>query len=254
MNDIRGSVAALWRFPVKSMLGERVERADLTAHGLLGDRSLALFDRETGKRVSAVNVRRYPNLFRFSARFEREPRSGDSLPPVWIELPDGQSVSSEDPDVHRAISNQLGQDVELVRADESGGPHHDAYPVSVLTHSTLRRMSELQPESVFDARRFRMNVIVDYPEDGFPENGWVGKSVAIGEQAHIEVVLPDARCIMTTLAQDDLPHDRTILAGLVKHNRLQIGDKGRYPCAGVYARVLSSGMLDHGDAVFVTER
>lgn len=252
MSNATGSVAALWRFPVKSMLGEGVERAQVTDHGLLGDRAFALFDRETGKRVSAVNVRQYPNLFQFSARFSRPPRLGEPLPSVVIELPDGRSVDSDDPRVHQAVSEQLDQDVELVRADAGGAAHHDAYPVSVMTNSTLRRMNELQPESNFDARRFRMNLIVECAEAGFPENDWVGKAVAVGDRARLEVVLPDARCIMTTLAQEDLPRDRTILAGLVKHNRLQIGDKGRYPCAGVYARVLSSGAIGRGDAVAVT--
>lgn len=252
MTNASGSVAALWRFPVKSMLGERLDRTQVTDHGLHGDRAFALYDRETGKRVSAVNVRRYPNLFAFSARFIRPPQWGEDLPPVVIEMPDGSRVESGDPNANRAISEQLGQDVELVRADADGAAHHDAYPVSVLTNSTLRRMNELQPGSAFDARRFRMNVIVEYPEDGFPENGWVGKGMTIGERARLDVVLPDARCIMTTLAQEDLSQDRTILAGLVKHNRLQIGDKGRYPCAGVYARVLSTGEIMLGDAVTVT--
>lgn len=252
MTNATGSVAALWRFPVKSMLGERLERAEVTDHGLLGDRAFALYDRETGKRVSAVDVRRYPNLFRFSARFVRPPQLGEDLPPVVIELPDGNQVESGEPSAQQAISEQLDQDVELVRADADGAAHHDAYPVSVLTNSTLRRMSELQPDSNFDARRFRMNVIVECAEDGFPENEWVGKGVAIGDDARLEVVLPDARCIMTTLAQEDLLQDRTILAGLVKHNRLQIGDKGRYPCAGVYARVLTTGEIARGNAVAVT--
>lgn len=252
MTDTLGTVAALWRFPVKSMLGERLEHAEITDQGLLGDRAFALFDRETGKRVSAVNVRQYPNLFQFSARFSRPPRLGEPVPPVVIELPGGTSVESGDPAANRAISEQLRRDVELVRADTGDGPHHDAYPVSVLTNSTLRQMNELQPESNFDARRFRMNVIVECAESGFPENDWVGSAVAVGERARLEVVLPDARCIMTTLAQEDLPRDRTILAGLVKHNRLQIGDKGRYPCAGVYARVLTPGAVRHGDAVAVT--
>lgn len=252
MTSSSGSIAALWRFPVKSMLGERLERAEISEHGIPGDRAFALFDRETGKRVSAVNVRRFPELFSFRATYARAPKAGEPLPQVIIELPNGDSVESDDPGVHEAISAHLSHEVTLERA-EGGGAHHDAFPVSVLSNSTLRRMEELQPQSVFDARRFRMNVILDCAEAGFPEHGWVGKSIGLGHDVRLEITQHDARCIMTTLAQDELPNDRTILAGLVKHNRLPVGDSGRYPCAGVYARVTAHGAIAVGDPLSVGE-
>lgn len=258
MNNTVGTVATLWRFPVKSMRGEALESEEIEDLGIPGDRAFALIDQETGKIVNAVNVKRYPNLFQFKSRYSMPPRVGQSLPEVIIELPDGREVGGNDPRASEAISAQLGQEVRLVAfgqagpdASATGKPFHDAFPISVLTTATLRTMNQLQPDSVFDARRFRMNVIIESDAPGFPENEWVGQALTIGEDFRLEITQPDARCIMTTLAQDELAEDRSILTGLVKHNRLPVGEKGRYPCAGVYARVLTAGMVSAGDAVLV---
>ena len=129
------------------------------------------------------------------------------------------------------------------------GSFFDLFPVSVLTTSTLGRLSELQPESRFDQRRFRMNVIINGNQAGFMENDWVGRQVALGDAARLTVALPDPRCVMTTLAQDDLPKDTDILRTLTQHNRVQVGDAGQFPCAGVYAVVETTGSVHTGDPV-----
>jgi uncharacterized protein YcbX len=121
--------------------------------------------------------------------------------------------------------------------------------MSVLTTSTLARLNELQPQSRFDERRFRMNVIVDTERSGFIENDWVGRQLALGDAARLNVAMPDARCVMTTLAQGDLPKDTDVLRALVRHNKLQVGDLGQFPCAGVYAVVAVRGTVRTGDRV-----
>jgi hypothetical protein len=121
--------------------------------------------------------------------------------------------------------------------------------MSVLTTSTLARLNELQPQSRFDERRFRMNVIVDTERPGFIENDWVGHQLALGDAARLNVVLPDPRCVMTTLAQDDLPKDTDVLRALVRHNKLQVAQLGQFPCAGVYAVVAVRGTVRTGDRV-----
>jgi uncharacterized protein len=289
-NGIVGAVAGLWRFPVKSMRGERLEQAELTEHGLVGDRAYALIDADTGKVVSAKSVRLFPDLFDCRAAFVEPPRSGGELPPVQITLPDGTSVTSDSSDVDRVLSTYFRRDVTLARAapedftidqyhpdiedvDPAGyrdtfveqklgsaffaqaglpspvpaGSFMDLFPVSVLTTSTLEQLSELQPQSRFDQRRFRMNVIVDTQEDGFVENVWIGQELAIGEAVRLSVALPDPRCVMTTLAQDDLPKDTEVLRTLTRHNRVQVGAAGRFPCAGVYAVVEAPGTMRVGD-------
>jgi len=132
------------------------------------------------------------------------------------------------------------------------GAFFDLFPVSVLTTSTLDQLTKLEPGSNFDERRFRMNVIVDSDKAGFVENSWIGHELAIGETVRLNIALPDPRCVMTTLAQDELPRDTGVLRSLVRHNRIQVGDAGLFPCVGVYAVVQASGNLRTGDSVSLT--
>ncbi|MFQ5847099.1 MAG: MOSC domain-containing protein [Candidatus Methylomirabilales bacterium] len=294
-SGVVGSVAGLWRFPVKSMRGERLEQAEFTARGLVGDRAYALIDAETGKVVSAKSVRLFPDLFGCQAAFVEPPRLGREVPPVRISLPDGTSVTSDSSTVDRVLSTCFRRDVTLGRAapddftidmyhpdvedlDPAGhrdtvveqklgsaffaeaglaspvpvGSFFDLFPVSVLTTSTLEQLSELQPQSRFDQRRFRMNVIVGTKEAGFVENDWIGHELAIGDAVRLNVALPDPRCVMTTLAQDELPKDTDVLRTLTRHNRVQVGDAGQFPCAGVYAVVEAPGTMRTGDRVALT--
>jgi uncharacterized protein len=128
------------------------------------------------------------------------------------------------------------------------GSFFDLFPTSVLTTSTLARLQALRPESRFDERRFRMNVVVDTPEDGFVENAWTGRSLQIGDTVRLAVLLSDPRCVMTTVAQDELPKDNEILKALVRHNKIDVAG-GLYPCAGVYAVVEAGGTTRAGDPV-----
>lgn len=124
----------------------------------------------------------------------------------------------------------------------------DGFPFSVLTTSTLAQLESLCSGSRFDVRRFRMNAVVDTLEDGFVENGWLGRTLELGDTVRVTVFIPDPRCVMTTLAQDDLPHDNDILRTLAQHNRLDVGD-GLRPCAGVYTVVEATGTAERGDSV-----
>jgi uncharacterized protein YcbX len=129
------------------------------------------------------------------------------------------------------------------------GSFLDVFPVSVLTSSTLAKLTRQQPQSRFDVRRFRMNVILKTESDGFVENEWIGHTLGFGETTRLSVALHDPRCVMVTLAQDDLPRDTDILKALVRDNRVQLGDLGAFPCAGVYAVVAASGAIRVGAKV-----
>ena len=129
------------------------------------------------------------------------------------------------------------------------GSFFDLFPFSVLTTSTLDQLGELEPQSRFDARRFRMNVIVDTSERGFVENEWVGHTLAIGDDnVRLGVALPDPRCVMPSLAQEDLPRDPRILKALAQHNRIDVAG-ALYPCAGVYAVAEATGTIRTGDHI-----
>jgi uncharacterized protein YcbX len=252
-----GAVATLWRFPVKSMQGERRTHIEVVHDGLVGDRAYALVETDTGTVMSAKNPRVGAQLLACTSEFVDDPESGDDPPPVRITLPDGTSVTSDARGVDAALSGYLGCDVTLQRSavarmssSIATGPFVDAFPVSVLTTSTLARLQALRPASRFDQRRFRMNIVVETSEGGFVENEWVGRALHIGEAVRLVIVLSDPRCVMTTLAQDDLPKDTEILRTLARHNRLEVaGD--RYPCAGVYAVVDAAGAAVTGDTVSI---
>src|ERR687898_1727085 len=129
------------------------------------------------------------------------------------------------------------------------GSFMDLFPVSVLTTSTLEQLSELRPQSRFDQRRVPVKVIVDTQEGGVVENDWIGLKLPIGEAVRLGVALPDPRCVMTTLAQEDLPKDTEVLRTLTRHNRVQVGGAGLFPCAGVYAVVEAPGTMRVDDRV-----
>lgn len=293
-NESVGTVVNLWRFPVKSMLGEQLESVEITGRGILGDRSHALIDVESGKVVSAKSVRLFPNMFGCRAAFVEPPKSSGELPPVRITLPDGTSVTSDSKDVDSVLSSFFGRRVTLARAApadftidmyhpdiedlgpqghrdtvveqklgsaffaEAGmespvqvGAFFDLFPITVLTTSTLDQLNSIRPESRFDQRRFRMNIIVETMEDGFVENNWVNRELTIGDGVRLKVVVPDSRCVMTTLGQEELPKDSDVLRTLVQHNKLQLGDIGKFPCAGVYAVVEAAGVMRLLDTVAV---
>jgi uncharacterized protein YcbX len=128
------------------------------------------------------------------------------------------------------------------------GSFFDLFPLSVLTTSTLDRLSELEPESRWDMRRFRMNVIVKTAAQGFVENDWVGRKLAIGDGVQLGVSLPDPRCVMPSLAQEDLPRDPRVLKALARHNRIDVAGS-LFPCAGVYAVAEATGTIHKDDSV-----
>jgi uncharacterized protein YcbX len=96
-----------------------------------------------------------------------------------------------------------------------------------------------------------MNVILSTEPAGFIENDWVGHALGLGEAARLSVSLLDPRCVMTTLAQADLPQDTEVLRTIVRHNRVQLGELGQFPCAGVYAVVAEPGPVRTGDRVLL---
>src|SRR5436305_6674008 len=114
---VLGSIVSLWRYPVKSMLGEELNAAEVTERGLLGDRAYALVDRSDGKVASAKNPRKWPQLFDFRAAFVEPPRPGAPLPPVRITLPDGTMHSSTQTDLNQVLSRALKREVTFDAAE-----------------------------------------------------------------------------------------------------------------------------------------
>ena len=267
-----GSVAALWRYPVKSMMGEELNSSEVTVRGLLGDRQFAVVDRSTGKVGGAKNPRKWGNFFGFRAAYAQPPQAGATMPPVRITLPDGTIVTTGQGDLEQVLSRAFGRDVTVEEAhpgdrpsgataeeywpDMAGLDHRDTVTdfemptgtffdiavVHLLTTATIDQLRALYPQGRFEARRFRPNIVVStgLDDQGFAENGWIGHTVAIGDNARLAITEPCPRCVMITLPQGDLPKDSGILRTAAQHNAVNVG---------VYASVLSGGSIRRGDAV-----
>jgi uncharacterized protein len=270
------AVAALWRYPVKSMQGEELNATEVTAAGLLGDRRFAVVDRASGKAAGAKNPRKWPGFLQFRASYVSPPKRADSLPAVRVTLPDGSSVTSEEAGLPKLLSEALGREVTfsgavgaaagagagggsgacvsaeeyLIDADDvtdfemPAGTFFDCAPVHLVTTATLDQLRSHYPAGRFEPRRFRPNIIVATEPDatGFVENDWVGHEVAIGDAVRLRVFMATGRCVMTTLPQSDLPKDSGILRTAAQHNNAAIG---------VYAEVLAGGRVRRGDLVTV---
>jgi len=266
---VLGSIVSLWRYPVKSMMGEELNATEVTKDGLLGDRAYALVDSLDGKVATAKNPRKWPTLFNFRAVLADAPRPGVKLPPVRITLPEGAIVNSEQPDVHRTLSNTLKREVTLSASsdrpaataeeywlDIEGLDHRDAVTdfglpegtffdcasVHLLTTATLDQLRLMYPQGRFEVRRFRPNIVVETAngEKEFVENAWIGQIVAIGDVVRLSITGPCGRCVMTTLPQGDLPKDAGILRTAVQQNHANVG---------VYASVLQGGKVRRGDTI-----
>jgi uncharacterized protein len=265
-----GSVVALWRYPVKSMMGEEVDASYVAEGGLLGDRTLGLVDQATGKVASAKNPKKWGKLFDFRASFVDPPSFGEPLPDVRIDLPQGGFVMAGHPGTDGALSRALGAQVKVMkpmlekpsleeywpdiegrsRRDEvtdelmPAKTFFDAAPVHLVTTATLGRLRELCPKGRFEARRFRPNIVVEAAPDaeGFVENGWVARTLRIGEEVRLRVTGACSRCVMTTLPQGDLPNDLDILRTALAHNKSRVG---------VYASVERAGSIKRDDSVWL---
>ncbi len=129
------------------------------------------------------------------------------------------------------------------------GTFLDLAPLHVLTTSTVAKLSELSPDSDFDVRRYRPNLLLDAGAPDFAEDAWVGQTMAVGSDMQMNIIMLTMRCVMTTLAQRDLAADPSTLRTVAKHNRKEIPGLGVWACAGVYAGVTTGGTVRIGDQV-----
>lgn len=267
----------LWRYPVKSMRGERLEAARLGERGIEGDRRYAVRDAQTGKIASAKHPRLWGSLLSCSALVV------SSTGAVCVTLPDGREVVIGRDDVDAALRELTGRAVALVDAmpevpeierywpDVEGlalrdmvtsgaigqgappGTFFDYAPLHLLTTASLAALSTVYPEGQVDRRRFRPNLLIAAPSEaqGFVENDWVGRALLIGDGVRLRITNPVPRCVVPTLAQDGLARDIGILRAVAAHNRPPVPalDGARLPCLGVYAVVELGGLARVGDPV-----
>ncbi|MFJ5925272.1 MOSC domain-containing protein [Kitasatospora sp. NPDC092948] len=253
-------VAALYRHPVKSMLGEEIVRARIDEHGVEGDRRRALLDVTTGRIASAKQSRLWRQLLILRATAE----GGD----VRITGPDGGELNED------GITALLGRPVRLVGERPDGSTLLRSVPEQVLADGieaevdyTVQDFGKAAaPGSFFDfaplhllttaslagaaAVRYRPNLVVDTDGEPFEENAWVGRELTVGAELRLCLIAASPRCAVPTLAHGGLPADPEALRRPARLNRVEpLPGMGPLPCLGVYAQVLTPGAVEVGDRV-----
>ncbi|NUR92251.1 MAG: MOSC domain-containing protein [Nonomuraea sp.] len=227
------------KYPVKSMLGTELPSALVTERGLQGDRERAVLDVATGKIASAKNPRLWRDLLtldgsrppgdeELSKLLGREVRLIDTVPD---EVEFERSIPEE------VLAQGIEAEVGYTMSHGMAGSFLDFAPIHVVTTATLDWLG-------MDAVRYRPNLVIDTPDR---EYGWPGRTLRIGAEVELEVMVATPRCAIPTLAHGDLPRDTDALRLPARHNRIEVYDLGPQPCVGVYARVSRAGTVRTGD-------
>ena len=273
-----GTVGNLWRYPVKSMLGERLDEAFMTPNGVLGDRVWALRDLKTGRIASA---KKHPALLDFRAYYDVQP-TAKKPGSVVIETPDGHVMLADEAGVSDRISHILNVPVRLenearelekttiVRETVFGdvpvskfkpdwtpetmpdyfqlktGSFFEIGSIFILTSGSVEHLRACQGgTAMIDQRRFRPNIYVESngSTQGFVEDTWIGGTLAFGESVTVDEFSGTVWCVTATLPQQGLPRDLSILRTIARDH------KG---CLGVYGTVRSGGKIQVGDRIVLS--
>lgn len=235
-----GTAARLWRYPASSLGGEAMETISVERESVSGDRMYGVVDAATSRPGAPDKDRRWHPLPRIRTRL-------DTAGSLHVALPGGGWMQPGE-ECDAALSAFLGFPASLrpyavatvgIPPDDATQPRYKAAPIHLLTTASLARLKALHPSGNPDPRRFRPNILVDMAEveGAFPETGWIGRRIAIGE-VEMTISEPCRRCGFTIIAQDALEDDPGILRTLVRHNGHNLG---------VYCTVDRPGRITRGD-------
>jgi uncharacterized protein len=268
----RGSqmrIATMWRYPVKSMLGEPIAAGHLDASGLERDRELALIDATTGLVATAKHPRLWRGLLQFSAAVDGAE--------IVIKAPTGWVATSDSAGIDDRLSDALGRPVRLTGERPVAATVERPDPEDVLAHGVEAEVAAATleighgtPGTTFvdyapvhlissatvdgigtELVRYRPNLVVETPEGtpAFVENDWVGRELRVGDEVVLRVVLPTPRCAVPTLEHGPLGRAPHAVRTLMTENRVDVPGSGVLPCAGCYAEVVRPGTVRVGDRV-----
>lgn len=225
-----GRVAALWRYPVKSMAAEELDGAEVSWHGVAGDRRWAFIrDGQARSGFPWLTIRERPELARYRPRFAEPDRPNASL--TLVRTPAGGELDVADP----ALAAELGPGVRVIKQDRG---IFDTMPLSLLTIQSLASLGRLAGADLA-AARFRPNLLVDAWGGGFPEDGWVGRVLRIGG-LRMRVDQRDQRCVMVTIDPVTLCRDPAVLRAIARERDARLG---------VYGSTVDPGRVAVGDLV-----
>lgn len=234
MSGSLGHIAALWRYPVKSMRGEALQSLAVDERGAIGDRYFALKDSD-GRLGSGKTTKRFravDGLLGFSAATENGV--------VAIRFPDGRVMRADDPTLGAVLTAACGMDIKVETEDQDHVMHRDSAPLHLLTEASIAWLRARLPGIAIDARRFRPNMVIASEAAGLVEQEWLGREIAIGDALVVKAARPTVRCVMTTLPQAELGMAPAVLRTLTEQNAASLG---------VYAEILKPGTVRIGDAL-----
>jgi uncharacterized protein YcbX len=239
MDRTLGTVAGLWRWPVKSMAGERVHALRVDGRGAGGDRTHAVTHEHKGER-KPLTAREAPRLLAWQAHYPFNVGGGvdPARPPLAIvTAPDGRSFRWGDPRLKHALATDLGRAIELAR--DTAGMQDLGRTLLVTTEATLHALGE-ELNGPVDLRRFRPNVHLDIDVPGWDDLTWEGRDLAFAGGVRLRFLHPCERCAIPTRH----PDTQVKWPGLLRY--LHEAHEQNF---GINARVLTGGRIEAGEAV-----
>jgi len=231
VSSVVGRVAALWRYPVKSMAGEPLEDAEVSWHGVAGDRRWAFVrDGVVDSGFPWLTIRQRREMWHYRPRFV-DPSQPDRSRTL-VTTPEGHELDVTDP----ALAEALAPGSRLIRQDRGV---FDTFPLSLISTQSIHALGERVGQPL-DPRRFRPNLLVAASEDTtFPEDAWVGGVLRIGT-LRLRMDKRDGRCAVITIDPENLERDATPLRHVIDE---------RQGCLGIYGSTVEPGRVSVGDAV-----
>jgi uncharacterized protein YcbX len=235
-----GHVEAIFRYPVKSMGGERLEFADLGWHGLEGDRRMAFRRMDARSDFPWLSASELPDLLRFAPHRPKDGASGAL--PTHVRTPDGESMPVFGEDLAAEVGRRLGAPVQMMQLRQGV---FDEATISVIAMDTVCEIGRLAGQSL-DVRRFRPNVLVRLLQSSpFVEDEWVGGVLSFGEgddAPAVSVTMRDIRCSMLNFDPDSARSAPEVLKAVVRTHQ---------NTAGVYGTVTRTGRLAVGQRILL---
>ena len=233
VGDEVGRVAVVWRYPVKSMGPDAVPSAEVSWHGVAGDRRWAFVrERRTGSGFPWLTIRDRPDMVRYRPRFGDPERPNAS--PVVVTTPTGAELDVTD----LALAAELGGGVRVLKLDRGT---FDSLPLSLITAQSVGALGVLAGRTL-DAGRFRPNLVIDaHGDEAFPEEGWVGYTLRIGD-ALVRVDARDQRCVVVNVDPTTAGRDPTVFRTIARQRQARLG---------AYGTTARPGRVAVGDPVVV---
>ena len=273
------SITELWRYPVKSMGGERVESLELRTSAVVGDRQWAVRNTETGKIASAKRPRPYGQLLSWSARTQADGR-------LVAVSPDGGEYAVGSGELDAALTEALGEPVQVVEVEEGRDETYgsewpeipgtvlsdvevdlpiaaitektsfvDASAVHIIVNQSIKHLASLLDGVKLGVERFRPNIVLNAHDDAgsgeFADLAWKDLDVKIGD-AQLRIGDATPRCVMTTLAQPGYEQAKSVLQVLAATARKEF-DYGAFACFGTNAEITAAGTVSVGDTLTIPD-